>query len=118
LLLEFWSEMSWSSWQLIPVPFRRSILLDACPETVGHLTGSRIRGTDETVAMACGKQERCRQPGHDHRSQCRDTGQARPGRPLAPFTLARQEWWPAAGAAESAGTAYQAALGARSFRRA
>jgi hypothetical protein len=35
-----------------------------------------------------------------------------------PFTLARQEWWPAAGAAESAGTAYQAALRARSLRRA
>jgi hypothetical protein len=35
-----------------------------------------------------------------------------------PFTLARQEWWPAVGAAESAGTAYQAALRARSLRRA
>jgi hypothetical protein len=35
-----------------------------------------------------------------------------------PFTLARQEWWPAARAAESAGAAYQAALRARSLRRA
>jgi hypothetical protein len=34
-----------------------------------------------------------------------------------PFTAARGEWWPASGAAESAGAAYQAALRARSLRR-
>lgn len=35
-----------------------------------------------------------------------------------PFTHARGEWWPAAGAAPSAGAAYQAARRARSLRRA
>ena len=35
-----------------------------------------------------------------------------------PFTLAREQWWPAAGASASAGTAYQAALRARTQRRA
>jgi hypothetical protein len=35
-----------------------------------------------------------------------------------PFTLARTQWWPAAGAAASAATAYQAAIRARSLRRA
>jgi hypothetical protein len=35
-----------------------------------------------------------------------------------PFTSARDEWWPAPGAADSAGAAYQAALRARSLRRA
>jgi hypothetical protein len=35
-----------------------------------------------------------------------------------PFTLAREQWWPAAGASASAGTAYQAALRARTRRRA
>jgi hypothetical protein len=34
-----------------------------------------------------------------------------------PFTLARQQWWPAAGANASAGAAYQAAVRARSLRR-
>ena len=33
-----------------------------------------------------------------------------------PFTLARAQWWPAAGANASAGAAYQAALRARSLR--
>jgi hypothetical protein len=35
-----------------------------------------------------------------------------------PFTLARMQWWPATGANPSAGTAYQAAVRARSLRRA
>jgi hypothetical protein len=35
-----------------------------------------------------------------------------------PFTLARQQWWPADGADASAGAAYQAAVRARSLRRA
>jgi hypothetical protein len=35
-----------------------------------------------------------------------------------PFTLARRQWWPAIGANASAGTAYQAAVRARSLRRA
>jgi hypothetical protein len=35
-----------------------------------------------------------------------------------PFTLARQQWWPAIGANASAGAAYQAAVRARSLRRA
>ena len=35
-----------------------------------------------------------------------------------PFTLAREQWWPAAGANASAGTAYQAAVRARTQRRA
>ena len=35
-----------------------------------------------------------------------------------PFTLAREQWWPAAGANASAGTAYQAAQRARTQRRA
>jgi hypothetical protein len=35
-----------------------------------------------------------------------------------PFTLARQQWWPAFGANDSAGAAYQAAVRARSLRRA
>jgi hypothetical protein len=35
-----------------------------------------------------------------------------------PFTLARTQWWPAIGANASAGTAYQAAVRARSLRRA
>jgi len=35
-----------------------------------------------------------------------------------PFTLARTQWWPAAGANPSAGIAYQAALRAKSLRRA
>jgi hypothetical protein len=34
-----------------------------------------------------------------------------------PFTLARQQWWPALGANASAGAAYQAAVRARSLRR-
>jgi hypothetical protein len=34
-----------------------------------------------------------------------------------PFTLARQQWWPAGGASTSAGVAYQAAVRARSLRR-
>jgi hypothetical protein len=34
-----------------------------------------------------------------------------------PFTRARGDWWPADGAAPSAGAAYQAALRARSLRR-
>jgi hypothetical protein len=33
-----------------------------------------------------------------------------------PFTLARKQWWPANGANASAGTAYQAAVRARSLR--
>jgi len=33
--------MFWSAWQLIPVPFRINILMDACPGTVGHLTFAR-----------------------------------------------------------------------------
>ncbi len=35
-----------------------------------------------------------------------------------PFTLARKQWWPATGANASAGAAYQAAVRARSLRRA
>jgi hypothetical protein len=35
-----------------------------------------------------------------------------------PFTLARMQWWPAIGANASVGTAYQAAVRARSLRRA
>lgn len=35
-----------------------------------------------------------------------------------PFTLARGQWWPAAGANSSAGAAYQVAVRARSLRRA
>jgi hypothetical protein len=35
-----------------------------------------------------------------------------------PFTLAREQWWPAAGADPSAGAAYQAAARARALRRA
>lgn len=35
-----------------------------------------------------------------------------------PFTLARNQWWPADGASTSAGTAYQAAARARAARRA
>ena len=35
-----------------------------------------------------------------------------------PFTFARKQWWPAAGASPSAGGAYQAAVRARSVRRA
>lgn len=35
-----------------------------------------------------------------------------------PFTLARGQWWPAGGANPSAGVAYQAAVRARSVRRA
>lgn len=35
-----------------------------------------------------------------------------------PFTLARTQWWPATGANASAGAAYQAAVRARSLRRA
>jgi hypothetical protein len=35
-----------------------------------------------------------------------------------PFTLARTQWWPAPGANASAGAAYQAAVRARSLRRA
>jgi hypothetical protein len=35
-----------------------------------------------------------------------------------PFTLARKQWWPANGANASAGAAYQAAMHARSLRRA
>jgi hypothetical protein len=35
-----------------------------------------------------------------------------------PFTLARQQWWPAAGANTSSGAAYQAAMRAKSLRRA
>jgi hypothetical protein len=35
-----------------------------------------------------------------------------------PFTLARKQWWPAAGADTSAGAAYQAAIRARALRRA
>jgi len=35
-----------------------------------------------------------------------------------PFTLARKQWWPASGANASAGAAYQAAVHARSLRRA
>lgn len=35
-----------------------------------------------------------------------------------PFTLAREQWWPAAGANASAGAAYQAAARARALRRA
>jgi hypothetical protein len=35
-----------------------------------------------------------------------------------PFTLAREQWWPAVGANASAGAAYQAAVRARSLRRA
>jgi hypothetical protein len=35
-----------------------------------------------------------------------------------PFTLARQQWWPAGGANASAAAAYQAAVRARSLRRA
>jgi hypothetical protein len=34
-----------------------------------------------------------------------------------PFTFARQQWWPAAGANASAGTAYHASARARSLRR-
>lgn len=34
-----------------------------------------------------------------------------------PFTLARGQWWPAAGAAPSPGAAYQAAVRARALRR-
>jgi hypothetical protein len=34
-----------------------------------------------------------------------------------PFTSARQQWWPASGASDSPGAAYQAALRARSLRR-
>jgi len=35
-----------------------------------------------------------------------------------PFTFARKQWWPAGGANPSAGAAYQAAVRARSVRRA
>jgi len=35
-----------------------------------------------------------------------------------PFTLAREQWWPAGGANPSAGLAYRAAVRARSVRRA
>lgn len=35
-----------------------------------------------------------------------------------PFTLAREQWWPATGADPSAGAAYQAAARARALRRA
>jgi hypothetical protein len=35
-----------------------------------------------------------------------------------PFTLARQQWWPASGASPSAAVAYQAAVRAQSARRA
>jgi hypothetical protein len=35
-----------------------------------------------------------------------------------PFTLARNQWWPAIGANDSVGAAYQAAVRARSLRRA
>lgn len=35
-----------------------------------------------------------------------------------PFTLGREQWWPASGANPSAGLAYQAAVRARSVRRA
>ncbi|MFG2042500.1 hypothetical protein [Dactylosporangium sp. NPDC048998] len=35
-----------------------------------------------------------------------------------PFTHAREQWWPAGGASASAGAAYQAAVRARSLRRA
>lgn len=41
-----------------------------------------------------------------------------PDRRWYPFTLARQQWWPADGADTSAGAAYQAAVRARALRRA
>lgn len=41
-----------------------------------------------------------------------------PDRQWHPFTLARERWWPADGADTSAGDAYQAAVRARSRRRA
>jgi hypothetical protein len=41
-----------------------------------------------------------------------------PDRRWRPFTLAREQWWPAAGADPSAGIAYQAAARARALRRA
>jgi hypothetical protein len=41
-----------------------------------------------------------------------------PDRRWHPFTLARQQWWPASGANPSPGVAYQAAVRARSARRA
>lgn len=41
-----------------------------------------------------------------------------PDRRWYPFTLARTQWWPATGANASAGAAYQAAIRARSLRRA
>jgi hypothetical protein len=41
-----------------------------------------------------------------------------PDRRWYPFTLARGQWWPAAGANASAAVAYQAAARARSLRRA
>lgn len=40
-----------------------------------------------------------------------------PDRRWHPFTLAREQWWPAGGANPSAGVAYQAAVRARSARR-
>jgi hypothetical protein len=39
-----------------------------------------------------------------------------PDRRWHPFTLARQQWWPAGGANPSPGLAYQAAARARSVR--
>jgi len=41
-----------------------------------------------------------------------------PDRRWHPFTRAREQWWPAAGADPSAGIAYQAAARARALRRA
>jgi hypothetical protein len=41
-----------------------------------------------------------------------------PDRRWHPFTYARDQWWPAAGADPSAGTAYEAAARARALRRA
>jgi hypothetical protein len=50
--------MSWSAWQLFPVSFRISILMDACPGTVGHLTIA------EVVERACDGARYCgRRPG-------------------------------------------------------
>jgi molecular chaperone GrpE len=45
-----------SAWQLIPVPFRISILMDACPGTVGHLSAAQIRRADEEARAAVARQ--------------------------------------------------------------
>lgn len=68
-----------------------------------HMTRRRpVRGRRVTARRVAGARGRRPRRGPDAR--------------WYPFTVARTQWWPATGANTSPGTAYQAAVRARSLR--